>query len=97
MFGILEKQNLCSAYLSEIRVDLESGKASQRRVADVPNEFPTVPDALVGEVPILATQWTIAALFALCTGSGCDLKRAGCATYMSYIYVHCGFASCTFI
>lgn len=39
------------ACVTEIRLDLNSGKATSRRVADVHCEFPTIPDSLVGAHP----------------------------------------------
>ena len=41
------------ACVTEIRLDLSSGKATLRRVADVHCEFPTIPDSLVGAQPRL--------------------------------------------
>ncbi len=40
------------ACVTEIRLDLSSGKATLRRVADVHCEFPTIPDSLVGAQPL---------------------------------------------
>ena len=39
------------ALLMEVTLDLGTGKARQRQVADVRHEFPTVPAALLGARP----------------------------------------------